>query len=100
MPKCATIKVKQKCLLVQVADSQAKYKPVTSKIQNVTNLRWVQKTSLILRCRYVWILDQFLPLWASSNICLNVKFFPGIYTVLIKNITVIIIMQENLFAHI
>ena len=31
MPKCATIKVKEKCLLVQVADSQAKYKPVTSK---------------------------------------------------------------------
>ena len=31
MPKCVTIKVKQKCLLVQVADSQAKYKPVTSK---------------------------------------------------------------------
>ena len=31
MPKCATIKAKQKCLLVQVADSHAKYKPVTSK---------------------------------------------------------------------
>ena len=24
MPKCVTIKVKQKCLLVQIADSQAK----------------------------------------------------------------------------
>ena len=31
MPKYVTIKVKQKCLLVQVTDSQAKYKPVTSK---------------------------------------------------------------------
>ena len=33
MPKCVTIKVKQKCLLVQLADSQAKYKPVTSKFK-------------------------------------------------------------------
>ena len=46
-------KVKQKCLLEQVAGSQAKIKPVTSQIQNGINLRSVQKTSLILRCRYV-----------------------------------------------